>query len=50
MCSIANLFDTNIREFDAKKRISCPECLDCVDHEENSIFLKKKISILEVKL
>ena len=28
MCSIANLFKTNIRKFDAKKYIFCPECLD----------------------
>ena len=28
MCSIANLFDTNIRKFDAKKHnFFCPECL-----------------------
>ena len=34
MCSIANLFDTNIRKSDAKKHIFFgpvgPECLDCV--------------------
>ena len=27
MCSIANLFDTNIRKFDAKKRIFLPRML-----------------------
>ena len=30
MCSIANLFNTNIRTFDAKKTyFFWPECLDC---------------------
>ena len=51
MCSIANLFDTNIRKFDAKKtNFFCPECLDCVNHWEKLIFFKDKISVLEVEL
>ena len=51
MCSIANLFDTNIRKFEAKKRIFfSPECLDCTNHLENLIFFKKKISVLEFEL
>ena len=32
ICSIANLFDKNIRKFDAKNHIFFPECLDCVNH------------------
>ena len=34
MCSIADLFDTNIRKFDAKKTLIffCPECSDSVNH------------------
>ena len=33
MYSRANLFDTNVRKFDAKKpNLSCPEWLDCVNH------------------
>ena len=51
MCSIANLFDINIRTFDAKKTwFFCPEWLDCVNHYEKLIFLRNKISLLEVEL
>ena len=28
----------------------CPECLDCVNHSEKLIFLKDKISVLEIEL
>ena len=51
MCSIANLFDTIIRKFEAEKNgVFCPECLDCVNHWEKLIFFKNKISTLEVEL
>ena len=51
MCSIANLFDTNIRKFDAKKiSFFCPEYLDCVNHLVKLIFFKNKISVLEAEL
>ena len=53
MRSIVNLLNTNIRKFDAKKRIFffCPECLDCVNHQQKLIFFNKnKISLLEVEL
>ena len=33
MCSIAKLFNVNIRKFDAKNSF-CPECLGCVNHKE----------------
>ena len=32
MCSIANLFDTDIRNFDAKKQFFYPECVDGANH------------------
>ena len=45
MCSIAKLFNVNIRTFDAKNSFR-PECLGCVNHKEKrtefSKFLKKK--------
>ena len=47
MCSIANLFDRNIRKFDAKNVL---ECLDCVNYNEKLIFFKNKISVLEFEL
>ena len=47
MCSIANLFDTSTRKFDAKKH---DECLDFVNHQEKLIFFKSKIIVLEVEL
>ena len=52
MCSIANLFNTNIRKFDSKKTLFfCPERLDCVSHYEKSIFFNKsEICVLEVEL
>ena len=50
MCSIRNLFNTNIRKFDAKFDFICPECLECITHYEKLIFFNKnKISVLEVK-
>ena len=51
MCSIRNLFNTNIRKFDAKKhKFICPECLECITHYGKLIFFNKnKISVLEVK-
>ena len=27
----------------------CPECLDCVNHQEKLIFFTSKISVLEVE-
>ena len=40
MCSIASLFNTNIRKFDAKKTFFfLPECLDCVKWLETINFL-----------
>ena len=51
MSSIANLFDTNIRKLDTKKKyFFCPECLDCINHLEKVIFFKNKISVLDVEL
>ena len=52
MCSIANLFDTNIRTFDAKKTLnfSCPKCLGCVNYKEKLNFFKNKISVLDAEL
>ena len=49
MCSIANLFDTNIKKCDAKKpNFSCSEWLDSVNHQEKLIFFKNKLSALEL--
>ena len=43
MCSIANLFDINVRKFGAKKHIFFgPECLDWVNHQENLEYLRFK--------
>ena len=51
MCSIVNLFDTNVRKFDAKKAtVFCAECLNSVNHYENLIFYNNKISVLKVEL
>ena len=51
MCCIAKLFDTNLRRFDAKNyQYFCPECLECVNHLENIILFKNKISVLEAEL
>ena len=45
MCSIANLFDKNIRKLDAKKRIFLPRML-----KEKLIWLKNTISVIVVEL
>ena len=50
MCSIADLFDTNVRKLGAKKTFFCPECLYSVNHDEKLIFFKSKISVLEAEL
>ena len=49
MCSKGNVFDTNIRKFDAKKHF-CPECLGFVNHEEKFILFEDKISALDAEL
>ena len=49
MCSIANLFDTNIRTFDDKKHFFFSQT-DSVNHLEKLIFFKNKISVLKVEL
>ena len=47
MCSKANLFEANIRKFDARKTNFCPESLDFVNHEEKLIFFKNENSVLK---
>ena len=49
MCSIANLFDTNIRKFDPEKHFFCPERLDCKSSGK-IIFFKNKISVIKVEV
>ena len=49
MCSIANLYDTNIRKFDTKKNF-LPRMLRLCKSLEKTNFLLKKISVLEVEL
>ena len=50
MCSIANLFNTNIKKFDAKKTyFFCPECLGSKSLGK-IFFYKNKMSVLEVEL
>ena len=50
MCSIANLYDTNIRKFDTKKKNFLPRMLRLCKSLEKTNFLLKKISVLEVEL
>ena len=52
MCSIANLFDTNIRQFDAKKAFFFYFLFypDFVTHYEKLSFVKNKIKVLDVEL
>ena len=51
MCSIANLFDTNIKTFDTKKTIFLPSMLRLCKFLGKIIFYKNKISgVLEVEL
>ena len=50
ICSIANLFDTNIRKLDTKETVFfCPECLDSVNHQE-FFFFKNRIYVFEAEL
>ena len=46
MCSITNLFDTNIKTFDAKKNTE----KNSANHQAKLIFFKNKISVLEAEL
>ena len=41
MCNKENLFDTNVRKFDAQNKFFCRECLERVNHEEKLFFQKK---------
>ena len=50
MCSIANLFGTNIRKFDTKKTYFLPRTLRLSKSLRKLIFFKNKISVLEVEV
>ena len=47
MCSTNFYLTQNVM---LKKVFFCPECLDCVNHQETLIFFKNKISVLEAEL
>ena len=51
MWSIANLFDSNIRTFDAKKHnFFCTECLEYVNHKEKLIFKNVRTTLVYLRL
>ena len=50
MCSIANLFDTNIKKFDPKKHQFFSLNAYGISHLKNLIFFRSKISVIKAKL